>query len=399
MSFSSGFILGVVINQMLIFVLFAVIFFRKALQVPQNRYLGYFFVIAAISSLLFILPYTSEALRTAHPWIFFIPAFFDMLILPPAYLYVRSIYAVMETEQHPLRPQHFIPFVINLVLATPIMMSAHEVQNNLIKYMFEMNDTTELPASYFTYELLLYGIFIVAIAQALTYFYLCIKHYKAYKKSIADMFSNTETLRLQWLTGIIVFFLFYVLIEGVFYALYSFFFGIYEFETHAYAHLILTTVLYLYVALQSMSHPILFSDAQLAEAKEYKSPCSETNGLKGQPLDLDEAKAVAARLEQLVAEEKIHLDPELTISQLTNALDMKTSGKLSRIFNEYLEESFYSYINRFRIEEAKKVLSTLPKKPIVEVAFDSGFNSVSAFYKRFKSVTGKTPADYRAEIN
>ena len=59
--------------------------------------------------------------------------------------------------------------------------------------------------------------------------------------------------------------------------------------------------------------------------------------------------------------------------------------------------SFFEYLNGYRIEFAKKLLSAPDSRSgaILNIAFTVGFNSNSAFYAAFKKCVGQTPAHYR----
>ena len=59
--------------------------------------------------------------------------------------------------------------------------------------------------------------------------------------------------------------------------------------------------------------------------------------------------------------------------------------------------SFFDYVNRFRIEHAKELLSEFNGQgdAVLDVAFKVGFNSNSAFYAAFKKCVGQTPAQFR----
>jgi AraC-like DNA-binding protein len=59
--------------------------------------------------------------------------------------------------------------------------------------------------------------------------------------------------------------------------------------------------------------------------------------------------------------------------------------------------SFFDYLNRYRIEHAKELLSGMHGQSgaILNIAFAVGFNSNSAFYAAFKKRVGQTPAQYR----
>ena len=51
-------------------------------------------------------------------------------------------------------------------------------------------------------------------------------------------------------------------------------------------------------------------------------------------------------------------------------------------------------ITMLRVYEAQRLILTTNQK-IVDVAMDTGFNSMSNFYKSFKKITSKNPSDYR----
>jgi len=67
---------------------------------------------------------------------------------------------------------------------------------------------------------------------------------------------------------------------------------------------------------------------------------------------------------------------------------------LARLFKSQLGESFSDYLARVRIQTASHLLldDTFPLK---QVARKSGFNSMPAFVRSFKRVTGTTPGEYR----
>jgi len=71
--------------------------------------------------------------------------------------------------------------------------------------------------------------------------------------------------------------------------------------------------------------------------------------------------------------------------------------QLSEFINNRLGMNFNTYVNRYRVEEAMRVLVDDPDKPITAIAFDLGFNSISVFYNAFLKNTGLSPARYRRE--
>lgn len=66
----------------------------------------------------------------------------------------------------------------------------------------------------------------------------------------------------------------------------------------------------------------------------------------------------------------------------------------SRLFKQYTNYTFCSYITHRRIKIAEKLLEE-PNLSITEVALQSGFPSISTFNRVFKQMKGCTPSEYR----
>ena len=66
----------------------------------------------------------------------------------------------------------------------------------------------------------------------------------------------------------------------------------------------------------------------------------------------------------------------------------------SSLFNELMKESVTSYLNRIRVEQAKKLLSNT-KMPIKEIGTSCGFASANVFGRVFKKYTQQSPSQYR----
>lgn len=100
------------------------------------------------------------------------------------------------------------------------------------------------------------------------------------------------------------------------------------------------------------------------------------------------------RIEELMTEDKLYRDPELTLHSLSEDLGIKPY-QLTEFLNEHLQTGFHNYINRFRIDEAVKLLGEKPDQDILSICYFVGFNSKSSFNDAFRKVTGKTPSQLR----
>ncbi len=104
----------------------------------------------------------------------------------------------------------------------------------------------------------------------------------------------------------------------------------------------------------------------------------------------------ASKLQRMMEKEKLYLEPELNAAQLAKKL--KISRKhLSQVINQQFQLNVKNFINRYRIEAAKKKLLD-PKEQdfvLLKIAMDVGFNSKSVFNEAFKKFTGMSPSQYR----
>jgi YesN/AraC family two-component response regulator len=96
-----------------------------------------------------------------------------------------------------------------------------------------------------------------------------------------------------------------------------------------------------------------------------------------------------------IENEKVFLQKDLTIYDVAKALNTN-NNYISNILNNSLDCNFVTFINSYRIEEAKKILISkeYSNYTIEAISAIVGFNSKSAFNNAFKNKVGITPSDY-----
>ena len=108
-----------------------------------------------------------------------------------------------------------------------------------------------------------------------------------------------------------------------------------------------------------------------------------------------EAAAQLQALAALMARERLHRDPGLTLPRLARRLGMPQT-RLSQLLNDNNRTSFKQYLAQLRVVEAKALLRQVPAKPLELVAEEAGFQSMSTFHAAFKKHEGVTPGAFRA---
>ena len=104
------------------------------------------------------------------------------------------------------------------------------------------------------------------------------------------------------------------------------------------------------------------------------------------------------RIQNVVQQERLYLDPDLTLRKLSIRLDTNTKY-LSQVINHHGDSNFLGFINRYRIDEVKKRIDQgdFYQHTFYGIAQRCGFKNKSTFYKVFRDATGVTPKAY-AEV-
>nr|WP_288935138.1 helix-turn-helix domain-containing protein [uncultured Allomuricauda sp.] len=102
------------------------------------------------------------------------------------------------------------------------------------------------------------------------------------------------------------------------------------------------------------------------------------------------------KLIHLIKIEALYLNSELKLIDVANLLNI-SRHHASQLINEYFEMSFYELLNKYRIEEAERLLidQNSTGLNITDIAFKSGFNNRMSFYNSFKKHFGTTPSEFR----
>ncbi len=108
--------------------------------------------------------------------------------------------------------------------------------------------------------------------------------------------------------------------------------------------------------------------------------------------------AYKQRLNDVMTSQQAYLQPELTLQMLARTVNCSVHH-LSQVINAGFGKSFFDFLNQYRVEHAKALLSDCEApSAVLNVAFAVGFSSNSAFYAAFKKHVGQTPARYRRAV-
>ena len=108
---------------------------------------------------------------------------------------------------------------------------------------------------------------------------------------------------------------------------------------------------------------------------------------------LDQLKAIIPRLENLMQEEQLFLNPQLTLRELAERLSTRPHH-LSQALNRILQKNFNDYVNEYRVNEAIRLMNhpNYAHYSLMAIALESGFNSKATFNRIFKKIKGQAPS-------
>jgi AraC-like DNA-binding protein len=137
---------------------------------------------------------------------------------------------------------------------------------------------------------------------------------------------------------------------------------------------------------------VVFSKSSVWKKRKTGAAISRKKYLK---TALDHVRLIEyqKRLEAAM-EGMVFLDPELTLPVLAKKIHVPPHH-LSQVINQN-GSNFYEYMNLRRCEYARRMIERRPPQiKIAEIAFDSGFNSISTFNTTFKRLCGITPSEWK----
>lgn len=339
-----------------------------------NRQSNRLFALMLLSLALHLLDYSLSisGLIVQVPHLIFSTYPILFVIAPLFYLYVRSYLRIPLGNKWTLAA-HFGLAILVLLSMLPFYLQSASFKLDFLQAIGE-DAFRNLPAEQFV-------IMFLQIGQFLVYTYLSYRCVVKQEASTARFRANGNIPKIRWLKRAILAF-----------GLFSVFFGLmtiillaqnaYRLEID-YVVVLLLSLLIFVIGYVALSQPKLFQEG-------LKKGRSQTQ------LTASSASSLEQRLQTVMKTDKPFLQEELKISDLANLLGVPVHH-LSEFLNNELHTNFADYINQYRIETAKALLSD-PKQQsskILAIAFEAGFSNKATFNRVFKQSTGLTPSAYR----
>ena len=303
----------------------------------------------------------------------FFPRNFGFLLPPLAYFYLKSQFNTdFQFTKKDLR--HAVPFFIYVTYHVGIYAAGPQ----FVGYWKE--------AIHFRY-----GIeYVETVAQFISqmlYFYWAWQLYREYQQWAPSQFSDTEAVSFRWFRNFLLAFFISSMVGWVM-TLVDLLLNL-DFWHDWWDELFNAALIY-YLALAGMG--------QVQPRKVHFEPSESMPKTpeKAEKISDPELESWRKKVERLMVDEKMYLQPELTLSDLAQRLNSNVSV-LSAVINNAFGKNFNDYINEYRVAEVTRLLNdpSVSHLSLLGIGLECGFNSKSTFNRAFKKATGMAPGELK----
>lgn len=290
--------------------------------------------------------------------------FFVFILAVPPLLYLYILFLAKTTFNNGIK--HFVLAILLLLINVFSFIYMNTKKNLFMK---------ELAEDLLTYSNYLALLFVFPLLN-LYYIYRSYSVYRRYKEEYKlDTTYKIQPSQIQYfILGYVLFFLLMVLtLLGLVPKFLKVSFELYS------------SIYFIYVAYINRTQVQLKNKEQ-----SFHNEIKDSTQFDALFNDLDQ------KLSSYIVDEKPYLNASLSLNELAKKIG--TNEKYLSIFiNTRYGVNFATFINSYRLEEAKKMLlsNDFKQYTIESIANKSGFNSKSSFNSLFKKQVGMTPTDFK----
>ncbi|MET3731515.1 helix-turn-helix transcriptional regulator [Moheibacter stercoris] len=320
----------------------------------------------------------------------FIGPMLALTLFPPIYLYVKYLFYEFKSFQK-WDHIHFLPIYIYLSFTLFLFLDSDFSIEQMRKHKW-----FSLRRDMSAY---------IATLQGPLYFWMTHKILKRWHLKLEKDFSEIESRKLEWFRTINICFAIVFIIGGISTILRITLIN--PFYLYMGYHAIMALSLF-YIATMIYKYPLLFSQNFFFQKEaKHTEEVEEMEVEESIVMDLEEKEQkeisqiekeqlIIKKIEKVMKEKKLYQDPNFNLNDLAGAIS-ESRNAISMALNQNLNKTFYFYINELRIQESSMLLSDPSKAhfSIEGIASQSGFKSMSVFYRFFKEIHGVTPSVYR----
>jgi len=353
-----------------------------------NRLLATF--MATMTIYLAAGPYYAAGLIRVYPHFFAVSYQTPWVFGPLVYLYARA--ASDRSWRFTSKALvHFVPVTITTIVTIPVyLMSGPEKIATWERWSVEGVTGALAYLDPFKY------------ASGIAYSAATAMYLVRHRHDVEDSYSNTERVNLRWLfwlaaaTGGI-----WVLVTGLKIAQVS--------TAMRDGHVAIALAVLVYgIGYMGLRQPEVFryqtAEFPVQKREVESTPTAaepETSRPRYERSGLSDAEAVQLKetLVGMMEREQLWKESELTLPDLASRVN-STPHKLSLVLNSQIGQTFYDFVNGYRVREVQRRIKAGDARSLkmLALAMDAGFASKSAFNEVFKKHTSQTPSAFRQSV-
>ena len=373
-------------SVLLIFFFNAVVFSYLLLKngIDQNKkhskWLATFIFLGGLYLCPFMLGYAGWYSNSGYPeFMFFVPFQQLFLIGPVFFFYVKTL---LNPNLKFIRKDliHFVPAIVYMIYSIIVFIGDKLIFDEL--YFYADGRDKDLD---FWYQM-------AGLISMLFYLFLSLKYYFNYRKVSVQEVSFADEVAFKWIKHFAIAFSLILILRVLFFILNPEWgqFG------SKYWYYLCFAILLMYISIAGYSNtmktsPKLGAKLRLEfDSEESKDEPKATNGLDSSIIDAWKDKII-----KLFEVDKMHMDPNLTLTDLAEQLDTNRNI-ISKVINQEFKMNLNDFVNVKRVETVIEKLSAGEhvNSTLLGIALDSGFNSKATFNRAFKKHTGVTPKQF-----
>ncbi len=365
----------------------AVLVLQKKPPQIADKILG---ILLCVIGLLFFFNIIEEHYKISSAFLSFWPFSLSFTFIIPSLLLLYSKYTINEVPRFKKVECLYI-ILPPLIIFSLIFIFIDKDYDGFLDFVNHFNELTILRN--------IIGLFFIANLWFCSL--LILKNINKYRKQIDDIYSfKSDRISLSWLQiltiSLLVVYNISIIISSI--IIITAFKNSQVFEDIEIIRKIMLLVFvyiisiwgYKQIQLTPISKSISLNHI-LDTSKTNASEKYQKSGLKE-----DQANLYLQQLIQYMNHSEIWKDNELSIAKLAQYTEIP-KHYITQILSENLNKNFYSFVNEYRVEYAKKLIKSPDYKAwsFVAIAFECGFNSKTAFNNFFKKYTGMTPSEFK----
>lgn len=370
-----GIVLGVVILKSSLF------------SSKSNKYLAY--LLFALSMVLLNYVFEIEGTFKSYPLLRFLD-YIEWIFLLPVFIFLFIINRIDDTIKNRQRAYlYYIPFIYSSTFVIIYHL-------NDILGIYKITDSGIFIINILMLIQLLFAFIIILFPPFYSYF--MIRHLKdpQEKRWVITLLTTLYLLLSTWLITYMTGFFFGIDISSTMSGLalsatfimhWTAYIGIYKYKLaknkDAVYHFLNNDLVIIHPNLQAAESSIMQENNTAEESRE----------------SITADNLYFQKLELFCKDEHIYTDSTLNREKVAEKLGI-SAGYVSQIVNTITGDNFAHYINQYRVEAVKEMISDpeYGNYNLLTMGLEAGFTSKTTFFKAFKKVTGQTPNEYKNTV-